>query len=140
MRKVGTFKWVWGCLLLLMIIGVGGCRGIGSEPTRERLEARVEGFVKARNAMNRTEMAKFYLEPDKARVGNIHFQDGEIKEIKVTGEKAEVVLLNTFQVMGFTFKKVPQKTNWVWQRGDWYLTVPQNTSPFQTQKPGAGKK
>jgi hypothetical protein len=137
-RKI---KALLSIVFLAVILLAGGCRNISKAPDRDRLVTRVQGYIEARNAMKLKTLASFYLEPERARLGNIRFLKGEIGDISIDGENAEVTLKNTFMVMGFTFKKVPQKTEWVWHKGDWYLVVPKSTSPFgnHSQKE-AGKK
>ena len=111
------------------------CRGLAPEPTRERLQARVEGFIKARNQRDLEALRGFYENPADARVGNIRYVAGRIDKIELAkdGKKAEVGLVNSFKVMGFNFKDVKLKTHWQWNGKDWFIVVPEQSTPFGTQ-------
>jgi hypothetical protein len=137
-RIVGFGPLLICCLLGLFMFAGISCRGVASEPTEARLKSRVETYLKARIDRNLEEMRKVYKNPGEARLGNIYYLDSEIVGVTIDREnkQAVVALENSFKVMGFTFQKVKQKTNWVWSDGDWWLVVPKISTPFG----GAQKK
>jgi hypothetical protein len=122
-------------LLMSVLVGVFcllvSCRGIGPQkPTEERLKTRVEAYLAARIDRKLETMKQFCLQPEAARLGNIYYLEGKIDKLRIDGETAEVVVKNTFKVMGFTFRDTPQKQAWVWRDGDWYL-VSKAKNPFR---------
>ena len=126
-----------GLLLLCFLFSGISCRGLGPEPTRERLQARVEGYIKARNQRDLEALRSYYETPAEARVGNIRYVEGRIESIELgpEGKSATVNLRNTFKVMGFEFKNVKFKARWYWNGRDWFIKVPEQSTPF-----GGGKK
>jgi len=132
------------CILsvLSLVLLLGACRGLGPEPTAERLKTRVESYINARKTGNLAALRACYLEADRDRVqmGNIIYLGAEIANLKVEGEEAEVELRSDFKVMGFTFKKVSQKSHWVWRDGDWYILPGNRKGPFSEPRKPAGMK
>ena len=127
--KKGILLIISGFILLSLI----SCRGAATYDPQTRLQERVEGFIQARQNKDQIALQSFYLNPGKARIGNISYQKSEVGEISYSddGRKAQVKLKNTMQAMGFTFKDTPQMVDWVWQKGDWYLVInPKAGNPF----------
>lgn len=133
-------KGIPALLCVILLLGLISCRGVGVPVDPEtRLRERVEGFIQAREAADLIALQGFYLVPGKARAGNVRFFDSEIVEITLSdkGQSALVKINSTREVMGFTFKNVPLTTNWLWQKGDWFLVVDENSgNPFKSK----GKK
>ena len=129
-------KGVLTAFFAIVLLGLISCRGVGvSVDPETRLRDRVEGFILARQEADQIALQGFYLEPGKARLGNIRYRSSEIAEISFIdkGKRAQVKLKNTMQAMGFTFKDMPQTINWAWEKGDWYLVVDVNAgNPFAT--------
>jgi hypothetical protein len=121
-------------VLLAVVLGLGltACRSLSSEPTQKRLEERVKGYIQARIERNQDALKGYYQDPALARVGNIIYVKSDIADIKILpdGKNAEVVLKNSFKVMGFSFNRVTQKTRWHWEKGDWFMVVPKQSTPF----------
>ena len=119
-------------VVVLLSMGLISCRGINSEPTQERLRMRVEGFIEARQERDLDELKVYYKDPNLARVGNIRYVASKLVGVAVdkSNVEAEVELRNSFKVMGFTFKDVPQKLRWKWVESDWFLVESKNNSPF----------
>ena len=115
----------------MLMLGLGGCRGLKpSQPTEEQLRSRIEGLLEARNSRDLEKMKTFYLDPQEAKIGNIHYLEGEITGISIDGKFAEVTVSNTFKAMGFTFKDVKRKQHWIWNGQDWFLDTRKKTNPF----------
>jgi hypothetical protein len=131
--KKGVLVIVVGVVLL----GLISCQGtsVTSDP-KARLHERVEGFIKARQAADQIALQSFYLNPGKAKVGNIKHVSSEITAISFgdDNKSAQVKLKNSIQAMGFTFKNTPQTLNWVWQKSGWFVVVDPNANPFGKTK------
>jgi hypothetical protein len=125
-------KFLTVLLLSLLILGLGACRGVKpSQPTEEYLRNRVEGLLEARDSRNLKKMKEFYLDPEEAKIGNIRYLKGEITNIIIDGESAEVKVSDTFKAMGFTFRDVKRKQYWIWNGKDWFLdTRKKKKNPF----------
>jgi len=121
----------------VVLLGLISCQGtsVTSDP-KARLHERIEGFIKARQAADQIALQSFYLDPGKAKVGNIKHVSSEITAISFgdDNKSAQVKLKNSIRAMGFTFKNAPQTLNWVWQKSDWFVVVDPNANPFGKTK------
>jgi len=121
-------------ILAFVLLGLVACRGaVETHDPETRLQERIDGYIQARQNADLIALQSFYLNPGKARIGNIKYLSSEISEISLSkeGKKAQVKLKNSMQVMGFTFKETPQNINFTWERGDWYLLLDNKPStPF----------
>lgn len=135
---MGLKKGIFALFYVVVILGLISCRSVGvSVDPETRLKERVEGFVQAREAADLIALRGFYLEPSRAQSGNIRYHDSEIIEITFNdkGKRALVELKSTREVMGFSFKNVPLSTNWVWQKGDWFMVVEDKSgNPFKVRE------
>ena len=130
-------KGVLTLIIGVVLLGLISCQGasVTSDP-KTRLHERVEGFNQARQAGDQIALQSFYLNPGKAKVGNIKHISSEITAINFSDDNknAEVKLKNNIKAMGFTFKDAPQTLHWVWQKGDWFVVVDPNANPFGKTK------
>ena len=118
---------------LLVVVALAACQGAGiaRQPDPERLKSRLEGYIQARIKRDLTALQAFYLDPGAAQLGNISYLESRVDAVEVNEKRAAVLLKNKFQVMGFTFKDVPQKMVWKWEKGDWYVdTTNAARTPF----------
>jgi len=124
----------YGALFIVMLMGFVSCRDVQPRVSEEQLQKRVAGFIESRINRDLKAMQHYYLDPSDARIGNINYLKSEIKGIEIHGKLATVELANDFMVMGFTFRKTPQKMIWKWHEDNWYVETGKNVGPFDNGK------
>jgi len=118
------------CLVLLLFVGCSGL-GMSTADQHALLKQRLDSYIAARKKSDFKQLRQLYLEPEKVHRSTVIIKDSKVVAIEISadGQKAATRLENQIQIMGFTFEKVPNTVNWVWNENNWFIEI-KDTSAY----------
>jgi len=112
------------CLVLLLL---AACSGLEMSRADKNilLKQRLDTYLSARKKLDYKQLRLLYLEPETVHRSTVTVKESRVValEISADGRRAATKVENKIQIMGFTFDKVPNTINWVWNENNWFIEV-----------------
>lgn len=132
-------------LLAISLLLITGCAHLFGKPkTADSLRARVEQEWNAKKAGEWGAVYDLTCKAYKTQVdrdqyikgANLNVQAFTVKDVVVDSAQGKGTATVSFDVeqMGFPFKGITLKEDWVWEDGDWRLSLNPKRTPFDTEK------
>lgn len=132
-------------ILTFSLLLLTGCAHLfGNAKTPESLRAKVEQEWSAKKASDWGGVYDLTCQAYKSQVkrdqyikgANLNVQAFTVKEVVVDSAQGKGTATVSFDVeqMGFPFKGITLKEDWVWEDGDWRLNLNPRSTPFDTDK------
>jgi hypothetical protein len=128
-------------LLAMSLLLLGGCAHLlGNAKTADALRARVEQEWNAKKAGEWGTVYDLTCKAYKSQVNRDHYIKGAnlsvegftVKDVAIDSAQGKGTATVSFDVvqMGFPFKGILLKEDWIWEDGDWRLNLNPKRTPF----------
>ena len=138
MRK---YKYNTSIILLILILVIAGCAHFLKSPKNEKfLQKKVQKEWEAKMEKDWGAVYDLTCNEFKAKVkrekfiqgANLNVENFSIEKIEIDPENGKAWATIRFDInqMGFPFKGITLKEEWIWEEGEWRLNLKPKSTPF----------